>query len=111
MLRLPLIRKQRIQNEQASALEEEFVPIENYFEEDSSLVLQKLMNEEANLLEDKEKLHALLVSLMKKRQLEVQRNIRKKKKSIQRLRVKIKDLRDSCEELSKSLNHARKINS
>ena len=94
-LRSSVIKKQTIQNEQVVAL----------VEEEPSLIMQKLVREEADLLEEKEKLHALLASLRKKRKLEVQRNIRRKEKSIQKLRAEIKDLKVSCEELSKALKY------
>ena len=94
-LRSSVTKKQTIQNEQVVAL----------VEEEPSLIMQKLVREEADLLEEKEKLHALLASLRKKRKLEVQRNVRRKEKSIQKLRAEIKDLKVSCEELSKALKY------
>jgi chromosome segregation ATPase len=81
---------------------EEPIKIENNVEEEPSRVMQKLVREEADLLEEKERLHSLLASLRKKRELEVQRNIRRKKRSIKKLKAEIKDLRVSCEELSKA---------
>ena len=105
-LRLPLIKKQTIQNEKPGANVEEPLTIENNVEEEPSLVMQKLVREEADLLEEKEKLHALLASLRKKRELEVKRNIHRKMRSIKKLRAEIKDLRVSCEELSKALNYS-----
>ncbi|MGD9131824.1 MAG: hypothetical protein PVH73_09680 [Candidatus Bathyarchaeota archaeon] len=93
--KLSVIEKQTMQNEQVVAL----------VEEEPYLFLQKLVREEADLLEEKEKLHARLASLRKKRKLEVQRNIRRKEKSIQKLRAEIKDLKVSCEELSKALEY------
>lgn len=105
-LRLPLIKKQTIQNEKPGAIVEEPLTIENNVEEEPSLVMQKLVREEADLLEEKEKLHALLASLRKKRELEVKRNIHRKMRSIKKLRAEIKDLRVSCEELSKALNYS-----
>ncbi len=105
-LRLPLIKKQTIQNEQPGAIVEEPLTIENNVEEEPSLVMQKLVREEADLLEEKERLHALLASLRKKRELEVKRNIHRKKRSIKKLRAEIKDLRVCCEELSKALNYS-----
>jgi len=104
-LRLPLIKKQTTQNEQPGAIVEEPIAIENNVKEEPSLVMQKLVREEADLLEEKEKLHALLASLRKKRELEVQRNIRRKKRSIKKLRAEIRDLMASCEELSKALKY------
>jgi len=105
-LRLSVIKKQTIQNEKPGAIVEEPLTIENNVEEEPSLVMQKLVREEADLLEEKEKLHALLASLRKKRELEVKRNIHRKMRSIKKLRAEIKDLRVSCEELSKALNYS-----
>jgi predicted RNase H-like nuclease (RuvC/YqgF family) len=101
-LRLPIIKKHTIQNKQPGAIHKEPIIIDNV-EEEPSLVMQKLVREEADLLEEKEKLHTLLTSLRKKLKLEVQRNIRRKKRSIKKLRAEIKDLKVCCEELSKTL--------
>lgn len=107
-LKLSFGRKQKMGNVQACALvEEEAVSIQDNVQEEPFVVLQKLMSEEANLMEEKEKLHAHLASLREKRRLKIQRKIRRKKNSIQKLRAEIKDLKFSCEELSKSLRNAR----
>jgi len=107
-LKLPLSKKQKMQNVQACALvEEEAISMQDNVQEEPFAVLQKLMSEEANLMEQKEKLHAHLASLREKRRLMVERKIRRKENSIQRLRTEIKDLKISCAELSKSLRNAR----
>jgi len=109
-LKLPLGKKQKMQNVQACALvEEETVPIQNNVQEEPFVVLQKLMSEEANLMEEKEKLHAQLAALREKRRLRIQRKIQRKNNNIQKLRAEIKDLKFSCEELSKSLRHAHTV--
>jgi predicted RNase H-like nuclease (RuvC/YqgF family) len=109
-LKLPLSKKQKTQNVQAcTVVEEENVSIQDNVQEEPFIVLQKLMSEEAKLTEEKEKLHAQLASLREKRRLKLQRKIRRKKNSIQKLRVEIKDLKFSCEELSKSLRHAHTV--
>jgi hypothetical protein len=89
-----------------AAVDEETISIQDNIEEKPILILKKLMNEEYNLIEEKEKLHTNLASLRKKRRLKIQRKIRRKKKSIHRLRAEIKDLKFSCEELSKSFREA-----
>ena len=97
-----------MRNVQACALvEDEAISIRDNVQEEPFAVLQKLMSEEANLMEEKEKLHAHLASLREKRRLMVERKIRRKKSSIQKLRAEIKDLKFSCAELSKSLRNAR----
>ena len=107
-LKLSMGKKQKMQNAQAYALvEEEAVSIQDNVQEEPFAVLQKLMSEEANLMEEKEKLHAHLASLREKRRLKVERKIRRKKNSIQKLTAEIKDLKFSCEELGKSLRDAR----
>jgi predicted RNase H-like nuclease (RuvC/YqgF family) len=107
-LKLPLSKKQKMRNVQACALvEEEAVSAQDNFPEEPAVVLQKLMNEEANLMEEKERLHAHLASLREKRRLKLERNIRRKNNSIQKLRTEIKDLKLSCEELSRSLRDTR----
>jgi predicted RNase H-like nuclease (RuvC/YqgF family) len=107
-LKLSLNKKQKMRNVQACAVvEEESVSTQDNFQEQPFVVLQKLMSEEANLMEEKEKLHAHLASLREKRRLKVERKIRRKKNSIQKLTAEIKDLKFSCEELSKSLRDAR----
>ncbi|MGD9131165.1 MAG: hypothetical protein PVH73_06280 [Candidatus Bathyarchaeota archaeon] len=105
-LRLSLSKKQKMQNEQAyTVVEKEAVSIQDDFQEEPVVVLQNLLSEEANLLEEKEKLHAQLASLREKRRLKVLRKIRRKKSKIRKLRSEIKDLKFSCEEMSKSLRH------
>ncbi len=92
------LQKPKIRNEKARAV----------FAEEPFLVLEKLMNEEANLLEEKENLHAHLASLKNEQPFKVQKEIHKKKKEIQKLRAEIEDLKFYCEELSKSLRQAHK---
>ena len=109
-LKLPLSKKQKTQNVQAcTVVEEKVVSIQDNVEEEPFAVLQRLMSEEAKLTEEKEKLHAQLASLREKRRLKLQRKIRRKKNSIQKLRAEIKDLKFSCEELSKSLRDAHTV--
>jgi predicted RNase H-like nuclease (RuvC/YqgF family) len=107
-LKLSLSKKQKMRNAQAYAVvEEEAVSTQDNVQEQPFVVLQKLMSEEANLMEEKENLHAHLASLREKRRLKIERKIRRKKNSIQKLRTEIKDLKFSCAELSKSLRNAR----
>jgi hypothetical protein len=109
-LKLSLSKKQKMQNVHArAAVEEEAVSIQDNVQEEPFVVLQKLMSEEAELMEEKKNLHAQLATLREKRRLKLQRKIRRKKNSIQKLRVEIKDLKFSCEELSKSLRHAHTV--
>jgi hypothetical protein len=72
--------------------------------EKSTDVLQKLVNEEATLKDEKKD----LAVLMKKLRSKVQKEIRNKKKSIQQLKGEIMNLKFSCEELTKSLEIATK---
>jgi uncharacterized protein YoxC len=109
-LKLSLSKKQKTQNVQAyTAVEEQTVSIQNNVQEEPFVVLQKLMSEETNLMEEKQNLHAQLAALREKRRLKIQRKIRGKKNSIQKLKSEIKDLKFSCEELSKSLRHAHTV--
>jgi predicted RNase H-like nuclease (RuvC/YqgF family) len=109
-LKLSLSKKQKTHNVQAcTVVEKETVSIQDDFQEEPFIVLQKLMSEEANLIEEKEKLHAQLASLREKRRLKIQRKIRRKKNSIRKLKSEIKDLKFSCEELSKSLRYAHTV--
>jgi peptidoglycan hydrolase CwlO-like protein len=105
-LKLYLSKKQKMQNVQAcTVVEKESVSIQDDVQEESVVFLQKLMSEEANLMEEKEKLHAQLASLREKRRLKIQRKVRRKKNSIRKLKSEIKDLKFSCEELSNTLRH------
>lgn len=105
-LRLSLSKKQKMQNVQAyTVVEKEAVSTQDDFQEEPVVVLQNLLNEEANLMAEKEELHAQLASLREKRRLKTQRKIRRKKNKIRKLKSEIKDLKFSCEEMSKSLRH------
>ena len=84
----------------AAVLEEETV------EEEPTEVLQKLMDNEANLIEEKQN----LVSLKEKLRIKVQKEIEDKKSNIQKLRDEIMDLKFSCEELTKALKTGTKRN-
>ncbi|UCC58669.1 MAG: hypothetical protein JSW14_01755 [Candidatus Bathyarchaeum sp.] len=88
----------------AAILEKETVSEQENVEEEPSEVLQKLMNNEANLIEEKEN----LVSLKEKLRLKVQKEIEYKKNSIEKLRDEILDLKFSCEELTKALKTGTK---
>jgi chromosome segregation ATPase len=90
---------------QTSLSEEKKLSTKNNVEEEPFLVLQKLMSEEANLMEEKKS----LASLREKLQLKAQRKIQRKKNRIQKLKAEIKDLRFSCEELSKSFRIALQV--
>ena len=109
-LKLSLIKKQKIQNVQAcTVVEKESASIQDDVQEEQVVVLQKLLSEEANLMEEKEKLHAQLASLREKRRLKIQRKVRRKKNSIRKLKSEIKDLKFSCEELSNALRHEHPV--
>jgi hypothetical protein len=64
-----------------------------------AVVLQELLNEEANLVEEKKN----LADLRQKLQSKVQEEINSRKNSIKKLRTEITDLKFSCEEFTKSL--------
>jgi predicted RNase H-like nuclease (RuvC/YqgF family) len=106
-LKMPLNRKQKMQA--YTVVEEKAVSIQNSVQEQPFQVLQKLISEEANLMEQKEKLHAQLAALREKQRLKVQRKIRRKENNIQQLKSEIKDLKFYCEELSKSLRDAHTV--
>ena len=90
----------------AAILEEETVSEQEKVEEEPGEVLQKLMNNEANLIEEKEN----LVSLREKLRVKVQKEIEEKKNNIEKLRDEIVDLKFSCEELTKALKTGTKRN-
>jgi len=109
-LKLSLNKKQKISNVQAcTTVEEAAVSIQDTVQKEPHLLLQKLMSEEANLMDKKKNLHAQLADLRKKRQLKLQRKIRSKRRSIKKLRAEIKDLKFSCQELSQSLRYAHAV--
>jgi hypothetical protein len=76
----------------------ETISTQNDAEKEPFVILQKLMSEEAKLVKEKKS----LISLKEKIELKVQRKIRRKKKRLKKLRDEIKELRFSCDELSKS---------
>lgn len=78
--------------------EEEAAPKPDNTEEEPFVVLQKLSSEEAKLLDEKKNLDALRAKLLSK----IQEEIDEKKNNIQKLKSEIKDLKFSCEELTKS---------
>jgi hypothetical protein len=80
-------------------LKTETVSKQHNLEEEETTVLQKLVCEEADLIEEKKN----LVSLREKLHLKLQEEIEIKKKNIQELRTEISDLKVSCERLSKSI--------
>lgn len=102
-LKLVLRKKQKKGNEQACTfVEKETVSTHNFVEQ-PFLVLQKLRNEEANLMEEKENLN----SLRQRLQLKLQNKIRRKERNIQKLRAEIKDMKFSCEQLSKTFRQTQ----
>ena len=88
----------------AAILEKETVSKQDNVEEKQTVVLQKLMGEEANLIEEKKN----LASLREKLRLKVQEEIESKKNSIKKLKAEITDLKFSCEEFTKSLKELTK---
>ena len=85
-----------------TAAEEEAISRQENVEEEPTTLLQKLVNEEANLAEERKNLHVLLASLRarkEKLQLKLQEEIARKKKSIRKLRSEIRNLKFSCDEL------------
>ncbi len=82
-----------------AVIKEEPVLMQDNAKEDANLVLQKLSSEEANLIEEKQN----LASLKEKLQLKIREKIEGKKNNIQKLRDEIKELKFSCEELTKTL--------
>ena len=109
-LKLSLSKKQETSNVQTCTIvEETAVSVQDTVQEEPHIILQKLMSEEANLMDEKKVLHSQLADLRKKRQLKLQRKIRRKKRSITKLRAEIKDLKFSCQELSKALRYSHVI--
>ena len=88
----------------AVVLEEEAVPKQDNFEEEPFAVLQKLASEESKLMEEKKNLD----SLKQKLQSKIQDEIDNKRKNIQKLKSEIKDLKFSCEELTKTFKAGAK---
>ena len=94
-----------------TVVEEKAVSRQETVGEEPTVVLQKLTSEEADLKEERKNLHALLTSLRarkEKLQLKLQEDIERKKKSIRKLRVEIRNLKFSCEELKEALKAMQK---
>jgi hypothetical protein len=88
----------------AVVVEEEAGSTQDNIEEEPFLVLQKLAGEEAKLLDEKKNLDALRAKLLSK----IQEEIDNKKTNIRKLKSEIKDLKFSCEELTKSFKTGAK---
>ncbi len=88
----------------ATNSEKKTVSTQDNGKEKPTVVLKKLVSEEANLIEEKQN----LTSLMEKLRLKVRKEIESKKKSIQKLRAEVTDLKFSCEEFTKSLKPVAK---
>jgi seryl-tRNA synthetase len=100
------VKMVRFKREKAAAvLEEEAVSRQDNAEEEPFAVLQKLANEEAKLMEEKKNLDSLREKLMSK----IQEEIDNKKNNIQKLKSEIKDLKFSCEELTKSFKTGARV--
>jgi peptidoglycan hydrolase CwlO-like protein len=84
--------------------EEEAVSIQDNVEEEPFAVLQKLSSEETRLMEEKKNLDSLREKLLSK----IQDEIDNKRNNIQKLKSEIKDLKFSCEELTKSFKTGSK---
>jgi uncharacterized protein YjbJ (UPF0337 family) len=91
--------------EAESFAEEEAGSIQDDVQEEPVVVLQKLLSEEANLMEEKKNLDALREKLLSK----IQEEIGNKKNNIRKLKSEIKDLKFSCEELTKSFKTGAKV--
>jgi seryl-tRNA synthetase len=89
----------------AAVAEEEAVSIQDDVDEEPFAVLQKLASEEATLMEEKKNLD----SLREKLQSKIQEEIDNKRKNIQKLKSEIKDLKFSCEELTKSFKTGAEV--
>ena len=88
----------------AVVLEEEAVSRQDDFEEEPFAVLHKLASEEAKLKEEKKNLDSLREKLLSK----IQEEIDNKRNNIQKLKSEIKDLKFSCEELTKTFKAGAK---
>ncbi|HDQ05921.1 MAG TPA: hypothetical protein ENN36_04260 [Candidatus Bathyarchaeota archaeon] len=82
----------------AAVVEEKALSKQDNIQEEPVQVLQKLMSEETNLMEEKKNLASLREKLLSK----IQEEIDAKTNNIQKLKSEIKDLKFSCEELTKS---------
>jgi chromosome segregation ATPase len=85
--------------------EEEAISTQDDVQEEPFVVLQKLVNEEAKLMEEKKNLDSLREKLLSK----IQEEIDNKKNNIQKLKSEITDLKFSCEELTKSFKTGTKV--
>ena len=88
----------------AAVLEEVAVSGQDNVEEEPFAVLQKLASEEAKLKEEKKNLDSLREKLLSK----IQEEIDNKRNNIQKLKSEIKDLKFSCEELTKTFKAGAK---
>jgi hypothetical protein len=73
-------------------------------DEDPYIVLHNLNRAESTLLEEKKK----LVNMKAKLELEVKKEIKNKMSNIQNLREEIKNMKFSCDEVSKLLQSSKK---
>ena len=89
----------------AVVLEEGAVSIQDNVEEEPFAVLKKLASEEARLMEEKKNLDSLREKLMSK----IQEEIDNKRNNIRKLKSEIKDLKFSCEELTKTFKAGAKV--
>ena len=94
----------KFKREKAAVVMEEVVTTQDDVEEEPFLVLQKLAGEEAKLLDEKKNLDTLRAKLLSK----IQEEIDNKKTNIRKLKSEIKDLKFSCEELTKSFKSGAK---
>ena len=100
--RLSIGKKQKKQNVHAQAV----------VEEEPTTMLQKLKSEEANLTEERNNLHELLTCLRLRKEnleLKIREEIESKQKNIQKMSTEIRNLKFSCEELTKSLKTSAKV--
>lgn len=93
-----------LKSEETMASNENRTTTQSTVKEKFTALLQKLVNEEASLKEEKKD----LALLMKKLRSKVQKEIKNKKESIQQLKDEVMNLKFSCEELTKSLETAGK---
>jgi chromosome segregation ATPase len=92
------VKMVKFKKEKTDADAEEAVSTQDNGEEEPILVLQRLSSEETKLMDEKKNLDALREKLLAK----IQEEIDNKKGNIQKLKTEIKDLKFSCEELTKS---------
>jgi chromosome segregation ATPase len=85
--------------------EEEAVSTQDDIQKEPVAVLQKLLSEEARLMEEKKNLDSLREKLLSK----IQEEIDNRKSNIRKLKSEIKDLKFSCEKLTKSINTGTKL--